>query len=214
MTFPGRIWRVLRLDASVYREVAGDGAATRQAVLIYVFPGLAAGLAGFFNPAEAAPLTRFGFAVLWAPAGLMLLTTSQMWSARRVLGRRAGYGGMFRALGFASVPIMVATAIATNPSFVEFGVDLAILGIGFLWFVAGAILAIKAVYECTTGQAIRTLLAAQRFYVAIWWRTFRRLRIRLGARSEPAEPDESFAERRVANRNRYRQPKGRDRFRR
>lgn len=60
MRFPGRIWRVLRLDASVYREVARDGAATRQAIFIYVLPALVAGVAGFFSSEEEAPFTKFG----------------------------------------------------------------------------------------------------------------------------------------------------------
>ena len=86
MRFPGRIWRVLRLDGSVYREVARDCAATRQAILIYVLPALFAGVAGFFSSDEEAPFTRFGFAVLWAPAGLLFLTTALQWSGRQVLG--------------------------------------------------------------------------------------------------------------------------------
>jgi len=140
---------VLRLDASVYREVAGDGAATRQAVVIYVFPALVAGLAGFFSPEEEAPFTKFGFAVLWAPAGLVTLTSTLRWSGRQIIGRRINYGNLFRALGFASAPTMGATAIVTIPNFVELGGDLAILGLGFIWFVVGAVLAAKAIYDCS-----------------------------------------------------------------
>ncbi len=214
MKFPGRIWRVLRLDPSVYREVARDGAATRQAVLIYVLPALVAGVAGFFNPEQVAPFTEFGFVVLWAPAGLVILPTTLQWSGRQVLGQRARYGELFRTLGFASIPTMVATAIVINPEYVDFGGGLAILGFGFLWSVAGFVLATKAVYYCSIWEAVRAMLATQGFYLAMWLRFYRRFRIHMGADSQQSGPDEAFRQKREARRSRYRQRKGRDRYRR
>ncbi len=67
MIFPVRVWRVLRLDASVYREVARDGAATRQAFFIYVLPAILDTMAALFDPGAPTPTTDFGFAMLIVP---------------------------------------------------------------------------------------------------------------------------------------------------
>ncbi len=214
MTFPGRIWRVVWLDVSVYREVAQDGSATQQAVFIYVFPALVAGLVGFLSTKEAAPFTNLGYAVLWAPAALVSLTSTLRWSGRQIIDRRINYGNLFRAMGFASVPTMGAATIVTISNFVEFGLDLAILGLGLIWFVVGAVQATKTVYDCSAWQAARVLLGAQAFYIAMSLRALHRLKIHASVEGNMAEPDESFQERREANRNRYRQPKGWGRFRR
>ena len=83
--FVKRTWRVLRLDASVYREVARDGAATRQAFLIYVLPALVVAMAALSDPAAPTPITDFGFAVLLVPLLAMFWTSSVQWVGIRVV---------------------------------------------------------------------------------------------------------------------------------
>jgi len=90
----------------------------------------------------------------------VILTTALQWSGRQVIGQRASYGELFRALGFASIPTVAAAAIVIQPEFVESGGELAILEFGFLWSVASFVLATKAIFNCTIWQAVRALLAA------------------------------------------------------
>ena len=101
MRFPGRIWRVLRLDASVYREVARDGATTRQAFLIYVLPAIVLAMAALSDP-EAPPITDFGVAVLLVPVLAIFWTSSVQWIGVRVVARPSPYGSLFRSVGFAA----------------------------------------------------------------------------------------------------------------
>jgi len=99
-----RSLRALRLERSLFREVADDPKATGQALLIFVLFGIASGIVDAFNGSlPGAPLLKFfldvlGTLLVWSL--IILLATV----AGRTLKGRGTFSRTFRAVGFAHVP--------------------------------------------------------------------------------------------------------------
>lgn len=176
--FVGRIWWVIRIDASVYREVARDGAATRQAVLIYVLPAIVVTMAALSDPEAPTPITDFGIALLLVPVVAIFWTSSVQWMGVRVVGGPSPYGSLFRALGFAAsiallfIPIAVAGVLVDSEQVALPSGQAEILGISAIllasiWLAISLTLAIGESFQCRTGEAIRTLVGTVGLAIAI-----------------------------------------------
>ncbi len=99
-----RSLRALRLERSLFGEVADDPKATGQALLIFVLFGAASGLSDALNQSlPGAPITKFvldtlSTVLVWA--FIILLATL----AGRALKGRGTFARSFRAVGFAHIP--------------------------------------------------------------------------------------------------------------
>jgi hypothetical protein len=102
-----RALRALRLERSLFSEVANDPKATGQALLIFILFGIASGLVDAFNqslPGE--PVLKFVLDVLstvltWT--FIILLATV----AGRALRGKGSFSRAFRAVGFAHIPEVI-----------------------------------------------------------------------------------------------------------
>ena len=227
LTFLGRIWRVLRLDASVYREVAKDNDATRQAILIYLLPALLVAVATFFVPEERTPITGFGITVLLVPVLAVSWTSIVRWAGARVVGRPTFYGDLFRTLGFAATAALLFVPIAAVGVSVHLervalpsgwaerlGISAAFLA--SIWLAASLMLAIRESFKCRTGEAIRTLVGAIGLPLVIWALLdlivpyyvlryfYRRFKRPGGPAREETVPSRLILERMATRRQRYR----------
>ncbi len=95
-TMTGRLMRVLRFDASVYREIAADGAAMMQAGIVVTLAALIAALGSFsrvgiLGVIVLAIVTIVGFFVYAAIATVVA----------KMLGGKTGFNEMGRTLGYA-----------------------------------------------------------------------------------------------------------------
>jgi hypothetical protein len=102
-----RSMRALRLERSLYREVADDPKATGQALLIFIVFAIVSGIVDAFNETlPGAPLVKFfldvlGTLLVWSI--IILLATL----AGRTLKGRGTFSHTFRAVGFAQVPEVI-----------------------------------------------------------------------------------------------------------
>lgn len=102
-----RSLRALRLERSLFREVADDPKATGQALLIFILFGIASGISDAFNESlPGRPILKFvldvlGTLLVWS--AIILLATL----AGRTLRGRGTFSRTFRAVGFAQVPEVI-----------------------------------------------------------------------------------------------------------
>ncbi len=127
--FISRLLRALRLDPTLYREVATAGNSTHQAVLIVVFTSAASGIAwgartfhfiGRHEPALVQMDTPMvGFGVLAVVSALAQVVAWPVWAAgvwaigRRLApsGRALGFWPVARVVAFAQAPVALAVVI-------------------------------------------------------------------------------------------------------
>jgi hypothetical protein len=102
-----RSLRALRLERSLFREVAEDPKATGQALLIFILLSIASGIVDAFNESlPGGPLLKFvldvlGTLLVWSL--IILLATL----AGRALRGRGNFSRTFRAVSFAQVPEVI-----------------------------------------------------------------------------------------------------------
>lgn len=119
----------MKLDRSLYRELAAPGASTWQAVLVVVFTAVASGIAWgsrLFNLVERFEPALHGFDVPMAEFGVQTalsavvhLVSWPVWAAAVWVvgerlsppGRAPGFRAVARALGFAQAPGLLLFAI-------------------------------------------------------------------------------------------------------
>ena len=140
-SFLERVKRVFNFETSVYSEVAGDGLATLEAIMVVVLSSLLAG--GFWN------LTLIFFFTV--PFALLITAVSAVLvsvAARLFNPDSPGFAPWFRALGFAQAPL----ALGLIP----------LLGslVGLVYWIATSIAAIHRVARIPVGQAILTWVLA------------------------------------------------------
>jgi hypothetical protein len=104
-----RIGRVLRFDSSVYIEIANDPRAGRGAAAVVAAVAVAAGIGGGL-------LTRWHGGTLGSTAGTAVLhwliwATATYIVATLVFGRHGGLRALYRSMGFAQAPTIVAIFI-------------------------------------------------------------------------------------------------------
>jgi hypothetical protein len=117
-----RVWRAMRLDPSVYREVGQDEGATGQAIAVVGAVALAHGLGDVLRAVLASsefddnPATAWLFGVpaeisFWVAASMVIMGIGSLLGARRT------YPTVVRSFGFAAAPgllIVVAALVSAS----------------------------------------------------------------------------------------------------
>jgi hypothetical protein len=128
-----RTGRAIRLDKTLFHEVADDPLATGQALLILIFLFAGSGLADAFNSSiPGSPIAKFIIDVVGSLVAWMLVLLLAVIAGRALKGQ-ASFSRTFRAVSFALVPEII-TWLHFLP------------GIGPLFNIAGTIMALIAVW--------------------------------------------------------------------
>jgi len=128
-----RAGRALRLDRSLFHEVADDHLATGQALLLLILLFAGSGLADALNPSmPGSPLAKFTLDVIASLVAWLLLVSLAMVAGRALKGR-ASFTRTFRAVSFALVPELI-TWLHYIP------------GIGPLFTIAGTLMVLIAAW--------------------------------------------------------------------
>jgi hypothetical protein len=126
-----RAVRVLRLDRSVFHEVAADPLATGQALLILILLFAGSGIVDAFNPSiPGSPLAKFLIDVIGSLVAWFLIISLAVVAGRTLKGH-ASFTRTFRAVSFALVPEVI--------TWLHF-----IPGIGPLFTIAGTLMVLIA----------------------------------------------------------------------
>ena len=146
-----RIMRAIRLDPTVYREIAEDEGAMSQAAIIVVIVSLlsAIGSSIVADNFFVTMLVSWITAIVIGWIGWAILT---YFVGTRVFGGRSSVAEMMRVLGFASAPRLLGI-FGIIPCL---GWIAALIG-AILAFIAGFI-AVREAMEFDTGKAILTVL--------------------------------------------------------
>ena len=155
-----RIVRSTRLDRAVYRDIAADGDANRDAMSVVIAASLAVGLAvnAVFN------LPVFG---IWGTLIVLVLAAELIgWAiafpAAYTIVRFVSRSNstppvpscIFRVLAFATAPHLLLVGALIFPA----AFSLLSL-VALMWTIAGAIVAIRSVLQCSLMQAATTGIA-------------------------------------------------------
>jgi len=128
-----RVGRALRLDRSLFQEVAGDQLATGQALLILILLFAGSGLADAINPEiSGLPLVKFALDVIVSLIAWLLIVSLAVIAGRALKGQ-ASFTRTFRAVSFALIPEAITWLHA-------------IPGIGPLFNVAGTVMVLIAIW--------------------------------------------------------------------
>lgn len=136
----GRIWYVLRLDASVYEEVGPDRAATLQAMVIILLAVTLSGVGRALTSEN--PLLLLINQIPGALVGWVLLASTIYALGSLIQGRPIDYVGILRVIGFAVAPLMLS-----GIQYVGF--------LSWVWALICIFLAVRKVYDL---DGPRTLL--------------------------------------------------------
>jgi hypothetical protein len=137
-SFRERLLGAARVDADVFAEVARDAGATRQALVVALLSGAAAGAPALADLDAAAALTSAARALVgWGLVAVVLASIGGRFFAER--RGDATFAELLRALGFASAAGMVRVLgmVATLRP--------AALVLADLWIVAGMAVALRRV---------------------------------------------------------------------
>jgi hypothetical protein len=143
-SFVERFVGALRLDGSVYEEIAGDPGALAQA----------AGVAAIAAAARAIGVlsaTTSGAAVLGALHVLALwpITALLIWSVGNLLRSPAEFGRVLRVVGFAMAPLVLVALLVVPNEWFRGGVGLVTYALLFGALVVG----VRAALRVDTGRA-------------------------------------------------------------
>jgi uncharacterized membrane protein YvlD (DUF360 family) len=128
-----RARRVLRMDRSLFREVADDPLATGQALFIFIVLALVSGVVGVFNPNQPGPpLLRFVAEVISSLVGWSLMVFLVLVAGRALKGQ-GNFTRTFRTIAFAQVPEVI-TWLKIIPQ------------VGPLFQIAGTLMALVATW--------------------------------------------------------------------
>ena len=152
----GRMLRALRLDATLYREVAGPGGSTRQAMLVVLLTAAAAGTEGLWVGAGSAGLIAITHMVAWPvwAAGLWLVGVR----LRAPAGETPGFQQVARAIAFAQAP---GVFFALSPILLWSSGPLAgtVRSLVFVWVLVGTLLAVRESLGLSNGRTLGALVA-------------------------------------------------------
>ncbi len=152
----GRMVRALRLDATLYREVAGPGGSTRQATLVVLLTAAAAGTEVWWVGASGAGLIAITHMVAWPvwAAGLWLVGVR----LRTPSGETPGFQQVARAIAFAQTP---GVFFALSPFLLWTLEPLAgtVRSLVFVWVMVGTLLAVRESLELSNGRTLGALVA-------------------------------------------------------
>ena len=151
-----RMMRALRLDATLYREVAGPGGSTRQATLVVLLTAVAAGTEGLWVSASGAGLIAATHMLAWPvwAAGLWLISVR----LRTPSGDTRGFQQVARAIAFAQTP-GVFFALGPILYFTLESLAGTVRSLVFVWVLVGTFLAVRESLGLSNGRALGALVA-------------------------------------------------------
>jgi hypothetical protein len=156
-SFAERLVGALRLDGSVYEEVANDPGALAHAagVVACVAAAHAIGVSSSTTPMQAG-LAAFGF---WVLAAVLV------WSVGKVLRNPGDFGRVLRAVGFAMSPLILVALILVPNEWIRAGVLLVTYALLF----GALVVAVRPALRVDTGRAafICILVALIFFFVGL-----------------------------------------------
>jgi hypothetical protein len=143
-----RMIRAARLEPQLYDEVEHDENATGQAVAVVLIVALCALIGSALTGHRTQGLIGAGFGALvgWLIWSLIILVVG------RVLGGKADFGEVMRALAFADTP----GVFYLFSSFPLFG-PLISLVVG-VWTIIATVIAVREAMDFDTGRAVVTVL--------------------------------------------------------
>ena len=154
--FVSLMLRALRLDATLYREVAAPGGDTRQAALVVLLTAAAAGTEGLWVSASGAGLIAITHMVAWPvwAAGLWFVGGR----LRTPGGEASGFRQVARAIAFAQAP---GVFFALGPVLYLVLEPLAgtVRSLVFVWVLVGTFLAVRESLGLSNGQTLGALIA-------------------------------------------------------
>ena len=149
-----RMLRALRLDATLYREVADPGGSTWQAALVVLIAAVAAGTEVAWTGVSGAGLVALTHMAAWPvwAAGLWFVGAR----LKRPVGEAPGFRQVARAIAFAQAP---GVFFASGLVLVSIPTPLwsAIRSLIFIWVLVGTFLAIRETLGLSNGRTIGTL---------------------------------------------------------
>jgi hypothetical protein len=159
-SFAERLVGALRLDGSVYEEVANDPGALAHAagVVTCVAAAHAIGVSFSTTPMRAGldAVSAFGF---W------LLTAALVWSVGKLLRHPGDFGRVLRAVGFAMSPLILVALILVPNEWIRAGVLLVTYALLF----GALVVAVRPALRVDTGRAafVCILVALIFFFVGL-----------------------------------------------
>ena len=99
-----KIFRALKLDPSLYREVSNDRTATIQAVGILVLVSISLGLPGISEWVDKSTVAVFSWSFLYVFSSWVIFSLLGFLPGRYLVKRELTVGSMLRVIGFANTP--------------------------------------------------------------------------------------------------------------
>ena len=154
----GRMLRALRLDATLYREVAGPGGSTRQAALVVLIAAVAAGTEVVWTSVSGAGLLAITHMAAWPvwAAGLWFVGAR----LRGPSGEAPGFQQVARVIAFAQAP-GVFFIFASGLILFRIPTPLwsTVRSLIFIWVLVGTFLAVRETLRLSSGQTLGALVA-------------------------------------------------------
>ena len=173
--FVSRMVRALRLDSTLYREVAAPDGDTRQAALVVLLTAAGGGAEVFWLGAGSVGLVAIAHVVAWPvwAAGLWLVGV-RFWTP---VGGASGFRQVARAIAFAQTP---GVFFVLSPFLLWILGPLwgTVRSLVFVWVLVGTFLAVRESLGLSNGRtlgaliavgaAIAVLLGPAIIFVAVW----------------------------------------------
>ncbi len=144
-SFAERLAGALRLDKSVYEDVANDPAALAHAAGVVACVAVARAVGVSFS---ATPLQAGAREVL-SVFGIWPITAALVWSVGRLLGHTGDFGRVLRAVGFAMSPLILSALILVPSDWIRAGVLLVTHALLF----GALVVAVRPALRIGTGRA-------------------------------------------------------------
>lgn len=172
----GRMLRALRLDATLYREVAESGGSTWQAALVVLIAAVAAGTEGLWVSVGSAGLIAITHMVAWPvwAAGLWFVGAR----LRRTAGEAPGFWQVARAIAFAQSPGVFFFTSGLVIFWIPTPLWSTVRSLIFVWVLVGTFLAVRETLGLGNGRtlgalfgvgaAIAVLLGPAISFLTIW----------------------------------------------
>lgn len=149
-----RLLRALRLDASLYREVAAPDGDTRQAALVVLLTAVAAGAEGIWLSVSGAGLIAISHVAAWPVWALGIWLVGARLKTPN--GEPSGFWQVARAIAFAQAP-GVFFAISLVLLWISAPLWGTVRTLISVWVVVGTFLAVRETLGLTNGRTLGTL---------------------------------------------------------
>jgi hypothetical protein len=149
-----RVVRAVKLDPTVYKEVAMDDSKTVEAMIVVGIAAAIGGLGLAIGPGDF----RFGSwigAIILTPTLGLAIGTGILWLIGKLFNGKAQFIEMFRPLGYAYAP----TALGIIPFIGGF--------IGGIWTLVCAVIAVRESEDVSTGSAAAIVLIPAAIFLVL-----------------------------------------------